>query len=107
MSMSKALLDIEATIGRLSNYIDGDPEEFRRAFQDSDIAHDLRWLSPHMEFTGALMTIEALHVSPKWGEQEAFIAGMCIDAIELFLEGARIGWHAQKREERHEHASHD
>jgi|SRR5690606_8843411 len=97
MSMSKALLDIEQTIGRLSNLIDGDPEEFRRAFQESNIAHDMRWLSPHMEFTGALSTIEMLHVLPRWTEQEGFVAGLCIDAIELFLEGARLGWYAHKQ----------
>ena len=99
MSMSDALSKIERHTAFMLNAQYESPDEFRQSFQKSRIVHDLRWLTPELEFTQLLSGMEALHLLDHWTNLTANTARLYLEGVEFFLEGVRLGYrHAQAQE---------
>ena len=92
MSMNDALNTIEAKAEALLTTTHASPDAFRAAYVASGIIHDLRWLSPDMEFTAALGDMEYLHTMDAWEDKEEWLATAYLKGVALFLEGVRIGY---------------
>lgn len=96
--MTETLSKIERHTAFMLNNPYESPEEFRESFQKSNIIHDLRWLSPEMEFTVGLLGMEYLHILDHWSEREAIQARAYLEGVDMFLEGVRIGYRFAQRE---------
>ena len=97
--MSETLSRIERHTQFMLSETTATTDEFRQMFQKSNIIHDLRWLSPEMEFMTALCGMEALHISPEWSHEMAQAARMYLEGVEMFLEGVRLGYRIAQNEE--------
>lgn len=97
MSLSDTLTKIQRHTAFMLNEPYTTADEFRQSFQKSNIIHDLRWLTPELEFTAMLSGMEALHIMDHWSDATANAARLYLEAVEFFLEGVKLGYrHAQR-----------